>query len=109
MNFDEIKKFEPVNPNEVCLKNVTPIIEVLKEKETEARKQGRKLMYFAYCEARHMLENSPKVGAEEFVRMQTGKTIRELAKELSLHEVLNLVDKLYYEYQIYKMEGNETR
>ena len=108
MNFDAIKYLGPVDPNEVCLKDVNPIIEVLKEKETEARKKGHKLMYFAYCEARHMLEDSPKVGAEEFIKMQTGKTIRELAGELNLHEVLNLIDKLYYEYQLYKMEVNDS-
>lgn len=106
MNFDAIKYLGPVDPNEVCLKDVNPIIEVLKKRKEKAKKENTLDAYIAFGEVISMLEFAPRIGAEEFVKMQTGKTLRELAKELPLHEVLKLIDKLYYEYQLYKMEVN---
>ena len=108
MNFDAIKYLGSVDPNEVCLKDVNPIIEVLKKRKERAKKENTLDAYIAFGEVISMLEFAPRIGAEEFVKMQTGKTLRELAEELPLHEVLNLIDKLYYEYQLHKMEGAET-
>lgn len=108
MNFDAIKYLGPVNPNEVCLKDVNPIIEVLKKRKEKAKKENTLDAYIAFGEVISMLEFAPRIGAEEFVKMQTGKTLRELAEELPLHEVLKLIDKLYYEYQLYKVEVNDS-
>ena len=108
MNFDAIKYLGPVDPNEACLKDVNPIIEVLKKRKEEAKKENTLDAYIAFGEVISMLEFAPRIGAEEFVKMQTGKTLRELAEELPLHEVLKLIDKLYYEYQLYKVEVNDS-
>lgn len=108
MNFDAIKYLGPVDPNEVCLKDVNPIIEVLKKRKERAKKENTLDAYIAFGEVISMLEFAPRIGAEEFVKMQTGKTLRELVEELPLHEVLKLIDKLYYEYQLYKMEVAES-
>lgn len=99
MKFENIKRLEPVDPNEVCLKDVNPIVQVLKAKETEAWMKGHKLMALAYSDAKIMIEEAPRIGAAEFVKQETGKTIQELAEELPLYEILQLIDKLYYEYQ----------
>lgn len=98
----KIENLKPVDPNEVCLKDVNPIIEELKKRKHEARKENAMDMYIAFSEAINMLEDAQRIGAAEFVRQETGKTIRELSEELPLYEILKLIDKLYYVYQIRK-------
>lgn len=98
----KIENMKSVDPNEVCLKDINPILQVLKKREEEALEKGQSNMYTAYYDVRHLLEDAPRIGATEFVRLETGKTIRELSEELPLHEILRLIEKLYYAYQISK-------
>lgn len=87
----------PVDPNEVCLKDVGPIIQQLMAMEEMAmRKSTLKGHAIGIRSAIDIIQQAPRVGAREFVQLETGKTLEQLCNELSLAQVLCLVEKLYY-------------